>query len=101
MIFSQFEEAVWHRRGSDCDIAEAWHHGGEIVSAVEAVFEFGKVAGYMLVADGAVSASDGALDVAEGGVDPLERGVQRGRAAGPGDNRLMDTVGAADTGEAA
>src|ERR1700746_3619003 len=71
MILSQFEEAVWHRRGSGCDKAEAWHHGGEIVSAVEAVLEFGEVAGYMLVADGAVSASDGALDVAEGGVDPL------------------------------
>ena len=42
MILSQFEEAVWHRRGSDCDIAEAWHHGGEIVSAVEAVLEFGE-----------------------------------------------------------
>ena len=66
MILSQFEEAVWHRRGSDCDIAEAWHHGGEIVSAVEAVLELGEIAGYMLVADGAVSASDGALDVAEG-----------------------------------
>src|ERR1700739_3665269 len=49
MILSQFEEAVWHRRGSDCDIAEAWHHGGEIVPAVEAVLEFGEVAGYMLV----------------------------------------------------
>src|SRR3954470_12332287 len=69
MILSQFEEAVWHRRGSDCDIAEAWHHGGEIVSAVETVLEFGEVAGYVLVVDGAVSASDGALDVAEGGVD--------------------------------
>jgi hypothetical protein len=33
--------------GSDCDIAEAWHHGGEIVLAVEAVLEFGEVAGYM------------------------------------------------------
>ena len=73
MILSQFEEAVWHRRGSDCDIAETWHHGGEIVASVEAVFEFGEVAGYMLVADGAVSASDGALDIAEGGVDPLEK----------------------------
>src|SRR3974390_816849 len=72
MILSQFEEAVWHRRGSDCDVAEAWHHGGEVVSAVKAVFEFGEVAGYMLVADGTVSTSDGALDVAEGGVDPLE-----------------------------
>jgi hypothetical protein len=57
-------------RGWDCDIAEAWHHGGEIVSAVEAVLEFGEVAGYMLAADGAVITSDGALDVAEGGVDP-------------------------------
>jgi hypothetical protein len=66
MILRQFEEAVWHWRGSDCDVTEPWHHSGEIVSAVEAVFEFGKVAGYMLVADGAVSASDGALDVAEG-----------------------------------
>jgi hypothetical protein len=53
MILSQFEEAVWHRRGSDCDIAEAWHDGGEIVSAIKAVLEFGEVAGYMLVADGA------------------------------------------------
>src|SRR6516165_7207076 len=52
MILSQFEEAVWHRRGSDCDIAEAWHHGGEIVSAIKAVLEFGEVAGYMFVADG-------------------------------------------------
>src|SRR6478752_5055766 len=89
MILSQFEEAVWHRRGSDCDIAEAWHHGGEIVSAVEAVLEFGEVAGYMLVADGAVSASDGALDVAEGGVDPLEGRVQGGLATGSSDDRLV------------
>ena len=96
MIFSQFEEAVWHRRGSDCDIAEAWHHGGEIVSAVEAVLEFGEVAGYMLVADGAVSASDGALDVAEGGVDPLESRVQGGLATGSSDDRLVDAAGVAD-----
>src|SRR6266478_5306727 len=99
MIFSQFEEAVWHRRGSDCDIAEAWHHGGEIVSAVEAVLEFGEVAGYMLVADGAVSAGDGALDVAEGGVDPLERRVPDGLAAGPGDDWPMDAAGVGDSGE--
>src|SRR5205809_6802970 len=101
MILSQFEEAVWHRRGSDCNIAKAWHHGGEIVSAVEAVLEFGQVAGYMLVADGAVSASDGALDVAEGGIDPLECGVQRSFAAVPGYDRLMDAAGVAYAGEAA
>src|SRR5258707_2918514 len=96
MILSQFEEAVWHRWGSDCDIAEAWHHGGEIVSAVEAVLEFGEVAGCMLVADGAVSASDGALDVAEGGVDPLEGRVQGGLATGSSDDRLVDAAGVAD-----
>ena len=101
MILRQFEEAVWHRRGSGCDEAEPWHHGGEIVSPVEPVFEFGKVAGHVLVADGAVSAGDGALDVAEGSVDPLERGVQRGLASGSGYDRLMDAAGAADTGEAA
>src|SRR6476620_3069503 len=100
MILSQFEEAVWHRRGSDCDIAEAWHHGGEIVSAVEAVLEFGEVAGYMLVADGAVSASDGALDVAEGGVDPLESRVQGGLATGSSDDRLVDAAGVGDPSEA-
>src|SRR5260370_12758330 len=101
MMLRQFEEAVGHRRGSDCDIAEAWHHGGEIVSAVEAVLEFGEVAGYMLVADGAVSASDGALDVAEGGVDPLESRVQGGLATGSSDDRLVDAAGVADPSEAA
>src|SRR6516164_1247041 len=100
MILSQFEEAVRHRRGSDCDIAEAWHHGGEIVSAVKAVLEFGEVAGYMLVADGAVSAGDGALDVAEGGVDPLEGRVQGGLATRSSDDRLVDAAGVADPSEA-
>src|SRR5271165_553494 len=100
MILSQFEEAVWDRRGSDCDRAEAWHHGGEIVSAVEAALEFGEVAGYMLVADGAVSVSDGALDVAEGGVDPFEGRVQGGLATGSGDDRLVDAAGVADPSEA-
>src|SRR6516164_9450031 len=100
MILSQFEEAVWHRRGSDCDIAEAWHHGGEIVSAIKAVLEFGEVAGYMFVADGAVSASDGALDVAEGGVDPPEGRVQGGVATGSSDDRLVDAAGVADPSEA-
>jgi hypothetical protein len=100
MILSQFEEAVWYRRGSDCGIAEAWHHGGEIVSAIKAVLEFGEVAGYVLVVDGAVSASDGALDVAEGGVDPPEGRVQGGLATGSSDDRLVDAAGVADPGEA-
>src|SRR5678815_4602833 len=101
MILRQFEEAVWHRRGSGCDEAEPWHHGGEIVSPVKPVFEFGKVAGHVFVADGAVSADDGALDVAESSVDPLECGVQRGLASGSSYDRLMDATGATDTSEAA
>src|SRR4051812_49485801 len=100
MILSQFEEAVWHRRGSDCNIAEAWHHGGEVVSAVEAVLELGKVAGYMLVVDGAVSAGDGALVVAEGGVDPLKGRVQGALATGSRDDRLVEAAGVADRREA-
>src|SRR5882724_8554602 len=101
MILSQFEEAVWHGRSSDGDVAKPRHHGGEIVSPVEPVFEFGEVAGHMLVPDGTVSASDGAFDVPEGGVDPLERGGQSGLAAGSSDDWLMDAPGVADTGETA
>src|SRR6201981_1643157 len=100
MILSQFEEAVWHRRGSGCDIAEAWDHGGESVASGVAGTEFGEVAGYMLVADGAVSASDGALDIAEGGVDPLESRVQGGLATGSSGDRLVDAAGVADPSEA-
>src|ERR1700751_931900 len=100
MILSQFEEAVWHRWGSDCDVAEAWHHGGEIVSAGEEVLEFGGKAGDTAVADIAVSTSDGALDVAEGGVDPLESRVERGLVTGSSDDRLVDAAGVADPSEA-
>src|ERR1700752_2690238 len=100
MNLSQFEEAVWHWRSSNCDVAEPRHHRSEIVSPVEPVFEFGEVAGYMLVADGAVSASDGALDVAEGRVDPFERRVRCGLAAGSSDDRMMIAAGVADGGEA-
>src|SRR6266404_8288992 len=101
MILSQFEEAIWHRRSSDGDVAEPRHHGGEIVASVETVFEFGEVAGHMLVTDGTVSASNGAFDVSEGSVDPLERGGQSDLAARASDDRLMDAPGAADTGETA
>ena len=82
MNLSQFQEAVWHWRGSDGGPAEAGDHGGEIVSAVEAVFELGEVARHMLLADGAVGAGDGGLDVAQGGIDPLEGGSSR-PALGP------------------
>src|SRR6267143_100771 len=100
MILSQFEEAIGHGWRSDVEVAEPRHHGGEIVAPVETVFEFGEVAGHMLVTDGAVSASDGALDVSEGGVDPLEGRVQGGLATGSSDDRLVDAAGVADPSEA-
>src|SRR5262249_38041266 len=100
MILSQFEEAVWHRRSSESDVAEAGEHWRRDRIGVEAVLEFGEVAGYMLVADGAVSASDGALDVAKGGVDPLEGRVQGGFATGSSDDRLVDAAGVANPSEA-
>ena len=62
MILRQFEEAVWHRWGSDCDEAKPWNQDGEIVSPVEAVFEFGEVARHVLAVDGAVGSCDGGLD---------------------------------------
>src|ERR1700730_10860713 len=101
MMLSQFEAAVWHGRSSDGDVGEPRHHGGEIVASVETVFEFGEVAGHMLVTDGTVSASNGAFDVPEGGVDPFERGRQGGLAAGSSDDWLMDAASVADAGETA
>src|SRR5262252_8505306 len=74
MILSQSEKAIGHWWSSEGDVAEPRHHGGEIVAPVEPVFEFGEVAGHMLVMDGTVGASDGAFDVSEGGIHPLERG---------------------------
>src|SRR5437762_13888667 len=71
MILSQSEEAVGHWWSSEGDIGEPRHHRGEIVAPIEAVFEFGEVAGHMLVTDGTVGASDGALDVSEGRVDRI------------------------------
>src|SRR5215471_14538727 len=91
MILSQFEEAVWHGRSSEGDVGEPWHHGGEIVASVETVFEFGEIAGHMLVTDGTVGASDGAFDVSEGRVDPLKGRHQDGAATRSGDDRVMNT----------
>src|SRR5204862_6651091 len=101
MILSQSEEAVGHWRGSEGDVGEPRHHRGEIVAPVEPVFEFGEVAGHMLVTDGTVGASDSALDVSEGSVDPLTGGHQGGAATRPGDARLMDAPAFAAAGGAA
>jgi len=52
---------------------QARQYGDEVVTPVEAVLEFRKVARHMLFMDGPVGPDDGHLDVAERGGDPLER----------------------------
>ena len=101
MILSQSEKAIGHWWSSEGDVGEPRHHGGEIIAPIEPVFEFGEVAGHMLVMDGTVGASDCAFDVSEGGIDPLKRGRQGRAAARSGDDRLMDTPSFADAGETA
>ena len=100
MSLSQFEEAVGHWRGADGGPAETRRHGGEIVASIEAVGEFGQVAGNVLLADGPLGGGDGGLDVAERGVDPLEGGWPHRRAAGAGADRLMCASRIGDTAEA-
>ena len=72
MNLSQLEQPVGHWRGSHDGRCQARDHCGEIVSPVEAVFEFGEVARDMLAADGAVGSDNCGLDIAEGGIDPAE-----------------------------
>ena len=90
--------------GSYCEggaLEEAESYGGEIVSSIETVFEFGEVARHMLTVDGAVGSGDGGLDVAKGGVDPFE-----GRSLdSPGSRTCLDdlmrTSGIGHAGETA
>ena len=53
-MFSQFNEAKRHWCGSNCGPSEVRDHSGELVSPVEAVFERGEVARYVLCVDGAI-----------------------------------------------
>jgi hypothetical protein len=100
MKLSQFEEAVGHRRGADPGPNEAWHHGSEIVAPVEAVFELGEVAWYMLAADGAVGSDDRRLDVAQCRIDPFEGWRARRLWPRAGFDDLMRAAGIGHAGEA-
>jgi hypothetical protein len=59
------------RRGS-CDEREAGDDGFEVIPAIEAVFEFGEIAGHMFFPDGAVCSEQRGLHFAEHGVASLE-----------------------------
>ena len=47
-MFSQFEHVVRHWRGTDGNPSGAQHHGCGLVAAIEAILEFGKIAGRCL-----------------------------------------------------
>src|SRR5271165_5534038 len=72
MNLRQFQEAVWHWRGMGCGPSEPGYDSGEVISAVEAILEFGEVSWHVLAADGTVSTGDGRFDVPESRVDPFE-----------------------------
>jgi hypothetical protein len=78
MNLSQFEQAIWHWRGSNAGPSQAGDGGGKIVAPVEAAFKLGEVSRRVFRADRAVGSGDGRLDVAESGVDPVEGGRFRG-----------------------
>src|SRR5215210_6004313 len=101
MILSQLQQAIRHWRRSQGDPAEAGHHGGKIIAAVEAILELGEPARGVLLATGSERGSDGALDVAEHRVDGLECRMTRSLAAGAGDNRLVHATRVGDAIEAA
>src|SRR5260370_34929642 len=72
MNFSQLQEAVGHGGRAHAWPYEVRDHRGKIVSAIEAIFEFGEVARHMLGVDGAIGSNDCGFDVSERWVDPLE-----------------------------
>jgi hypothetical protein len=97
MSLSRFEEAVEHRRSADGSPAEAGEYGGEVVAAVEAVFEFGQIARNVLVTDRPIGTDD---LVAQRGVDPVEGRREDRLAAGAGADRLVGTAGRGDAAKA-
>ena len=100
MSLSQFEEAVGHRRGADPGPNEAWYHGCEIVSPVEAVFELGEVAWDVLAVDGPAGADNRGLDVAQRGIDPFEGRGAHCRGAASSLDGLVGAPGIGDAGKA-
>ncbi len=70
-------------------VAESRDHAGEVVSAIEAVIEFGEVSWHVLGADRTVGAVDRGFDIAECGVDPFEGGVADRSRTTARQDRLM------------
>ncbi len=98
-IFSQFQQPVWHGRCVSGGPSEAWDHAGEVVTAIEAVFELGKVSGHVLAADRPVGADDGGFDIAQCRVDPFERRTSSGGRPTAGTDHVMRASSIADVAE--
>jgi hypothetical protein len=87
----QLEQPGRHGRSPDGSPGEPRHHGREIVSPVEAVFELGEVAQHVLLIDCPVGSSNGGFDIAG-------RRVDHGSAGADLDD-LMGTSGVGDSTE--
>lgn len=101
MSLSQLYEAVGHGWDERGGCSQAPNHGGEIEASVEAVGEFGEVAGQMLGANRMVGSLHGVLDVAEHGIDPDECPASLPSPGAAGYQRLMGAAGLRGCGKAA
>ena len=69
---AEFQEFFWHQRGSQGDIGESGDETGQVIPAMEPIFEFGEVALCVFRPEGMVAATQGRLPIAEHGIDPVE-----------------------------
>src|SRR5271169_4708346 len=87
---SQFEEAVWHRRGGGCGNGEPLVDGFQDKAAVEAPGEGAEVTWQMFGGDHAMGGHEAVFDIGQHRVRPAEGRVARRPAIGAGDAALMD-----------
>ena len=90
---SQLEQPVGHGCGTDTGPEKPWHHGGKIVSPVEAIFEFREIARHMLLVDRSISSNDGGFDIPKCRIDPFEARDTGRRSARTGLDDLVGTPG--------
>src|SRR5208337_3343231 len=95
----RLEQPVGHGRRSNASPGEAGHHRGEIVSPVEAVFEFSEVARHVLLIDRPVGSNNSGFDIPQCCIDPFEGGGTSGGSARAGLDDLMRTPRVGDGSE--
>src|SRR5271166_1320703 len=89
----QPEQPVGHGRRPNGSPGESRHHGCEIVSPVEAVFELSEISRHVLLVDRSIRPNDGGFDISQCRIDPLEAGGAGRRSARAGLDDLMGAPG--------